>query len=148
MLRPLLFARVESQILQHQHAARCQLARLALGVLTHRIGRKFDVLAQQFAESFGGRLQAEFGDVRRFAFRTAQVAHQNHRSATFQYRLDGRERHLDARIVRDVLILVERNVEVDTHQYGLVGNIHILNRLFGHGPFLCSCNHASCNIGG
>jgi len=110
----LLLAGIEAEVLQHQHAAVGQCGGLGPGVVADRVGGEGHVLAQQFAQPDGRRLQTEL-DIAGVALGSAQVAHQDQASAALDDRLDRGHGHSDPPIVGDVLPVVQRHVEINAH---------------------------------
>jgi gamma-glutamyltranspeptidase len=62
----------------------------------------------------------------------AQVRHQDGLAARLQDRLDRRQALANARVARDLQVLVERHVEVDAHEHALLVEIEV-RELLGHG---------------
>ena len=64
------------------------------------------------------------------------MTHQDQLSTAIKNRLDAGQRHFDTAIVSDLQIVIKRDVEVDSHEYGFGGDVGIGNGLFGHGILL------------
>ena len=115
----LLLSRVEAQVLQHQHVARPQRGRLGRA---HRRPpcrvAKATSLPSSSPSLLGRGLQAELRH-RRLTLRASQVAHQDQLAAAVEHRLDRGQRHANSAIVGDLLLIVQRHVEIDPHQNGL-----------------------------
>ena len=110
-----LFAFVESKIFQKQHFAVFQRGNLGCGIGVDGVSGKCNRLAQQSRENCGGWLQAELGKI--FAvLRLSQVTAEYQLAASVDDGLDRRNRHPDSSIVCHVALVVERNVEVDSHE--------------------------------
>jgi hypothetical protein len=96
-----------------------------------------DGATEQRVQSFSNRLQAVLGIVGGiFPFWTTQVTHQDHATAAIQRRLDRRQGFGDASVVGNLQAIIQRDIEVATHQHGFTGNIDISNRLLGHDTFV------------
>ena len=129
-----LLSRVEPQVLEDDHATVLQTTHLGLGVLPNRIGGKGHVLAQQLAEPLRRRSETELRI--RAPLRPPQMAHQHDLAATIEHRLDRRQGHDDPAIVGDGLAVVERDIEIDTNQYGLAGDIDVGDGFLCHRIYL------------
>jgi hypothetical protein len=69
-------------------------------------------------------------------FGTAEMAGEDDFGALFDQELDGRQRLLNARGVRDhhlAVFLIERHVEIDAHKDAFSGKVEVTNGLLGHG---------------
>ena len=64
------------------------------------------------------------------------MTHQNQPATAFEDRLNGRQSHAHAQIVGHLLLIVERDVEVNPHENSFSGDINVCNRLLRHGNFL------------
>ena len=65
----------------------------------------------------------------------AEVAHEHSASAAVDDALDGWEGGLDSACIGD-LAAAERDVEIDPHQNAFSRDIHVGNRLLGHGSVI------------
>ena len=130
----LLFALVESDVLQHQDFAILQSRRLGLGIVTDGIGCEVDRAAQQFLQTDSNWLQAVLGVFGRvFPFGAAEVTHQDDSPAAIENGLDRREGFGDTSVVGNLLPIIQRDIEIAAHQHCQPRNIDIGNRLLGHG---------------
>jgi hypothetical protein len=123
-------AGIETQVLKNQDVAVLQSCGFGGCIIANRVGRERYGLAQELPEALGGGCETHLRI--RFTFGAPKVAHKNELSAAINHRLDRRKGHLDTSVVRNLEILIERDVEIDSHQYGLAIYIYIRNRLFRH----------------
>jgi hypothetical protein len=124
------FFLIEPQVLQQQDIAGLEALGLCLGVRTDAVIRENDLLAEQFREPCGDRLQGE-GIIPR-ALGAAQVTHENQGAAAVQHVLDRWQGLDDPVIAGDVALVVLRHVEIDAHQDLFALDVDIRYCLFGH----------------
>ena len=124
----LFFFGVEAQVLQQDGFARLHFRRELLGAFADHVAGELHFKAQLLAQALGHRREGIFHV--EFALRAAQVGAEDHSRAFIQQIADGGQSGVDARFVRDVLIGVERHVEVAAHENLLAGNVDILYGLF------------------
>ena len=129
LLRLAFFGLVEAGVFQHQDFAGLQGRRFR--VSSHAVSREFDFFAKLLRQIVGDGLQAEFLFIA-LAAGAAKMAHQNQSSALFQNVFDRRQSGLDAGIVRDDLLVVQRNVEVNAHHNFLAFHANVFHCLFVH----------------
>ena len=126
----LLLAGVEPQVLQHQDVARGQRRGFRAGVSADHVGGERNRFSQQLGQLVGRRLHAVLRV--RSVLGPSQVAHQDQPSAAVDHGADRRQRHANPPVVGDLLLVIQRHIEIDAHQHGLAGDIDILNRLLRH----------------
>ncbi len=132
---PLLLALVEAHIFQHQHLARLQGLLLRLHLSADAVGgHEHLVIGQQLLQALGGGCQAELG--LGAALGPAQVRGQHQRRAVLQQIADGRHGALDAGVVGDVALAVQRHVEVHAHEDALALHVDVADGLFVHSGVL------------
>src|SRR5579859_1766424 len=78
---------------------------------------------EQYAQALRHRLQAH--GINDFSLWTAQVGHENDRGSLVKQILDSWQRCCDTRIIGNVLLRVERHVEVNAHENSLARDIDI-----------------------
>src|SRR5262249_62390446 len=128
----LLFTRVEAEILQQQYLAWLQRLRGRfhrgaddLVYLAHRP-------AEQLTKPFRNAVHRERRILLRIALGPAEVAHHNRAGTGVKNVLDRRQRGLDAAVVGDVTLLIQRHVEIDAHQDALAFQVsEMAERLLG-----------------
>ncbi len=127
---PRFLARIKTQVFQQEDFAAVQISPQFRSRLARGFWRELNGLAEQFGEACGSRFQAELRGG--LSFGTAQVAHQNELAAAVKNRLDCRQSKPNSPIVGNVLLIVERNIEIDTHQNGFASYVGVRNCLFRH----------------
>src|ERR1700686_1791475 len=113
----------EARILEEENLSRLEIL-AGLDRLV-RIGRldEDDFAASQLLEPIRHRLQRVFGIG--FPFRPSQVRENYGTRAALEQQLDRRKRGTDARIVGDVAIIVEGNIEVNANESALAAHLRI-----------------------
>ena len=127
-LRLAFLGLVEAGVFEHEDFDRLQGCCGFVG--GHAVRREGNGLAQDFRQVVGDGLQTEFGFVA-FAFRTAQVAHQDKRGSLADDVFDGGQGGLDAGVVRDDAIF-QRDVEVNAHDNFFAFQGDVFDGLFVH----------------
>ena len=90
---------MEAQVFEQQHVAVFERLGRGFGFRTDAIGREGHGLAEQLRQARGRGFQAHFGIG--FALGPAQVRGQNQPAAALHNVLNGGQRGLDARVIRD-----------------------------------------------
>ena len=126
-----LLARVEPQILEHEQPARRQSAALARASSPTVSAAKATDRPNSSARRSAAGLRLYFGSAPT-PFGPAEVADQNQFAFAIEHRFDGGQRHADPQIVGDFLVVIERHIEIDPHQDGLVRHIDVGNVSLGH----------------
>ncbi len=105
------------------HRVYCFLRFFAYAVL-----RKNDLgiqkLAQTLCDGSEGKLRLDL------ALRTSEVRHQYYLSAVVEQVLDRRESRLNARLVCDLPVFIQRHVEINAHKHLFSLYVNIFNRFF------------------
>ncbi len=67
------------------------------------------------------------------------MADQDQPPAALDHRANAGQSHFDPAVIRNLQVIVERDIEVDPHQDTLSLYVHIFDRFFCHGPIASSC---------
>ena len=126
----LLLRLMVTQILKEQHFARLQVGSSLLRLGTDAVRCPFHWLSEALLETRHNRTRRKLRLTR--LRRTADVAGEDNRRTRVQQVLDRREGRTDARIVRDVLMLVHRHIEVHADEYLFPVWINVHHCLFIH----------------
>ena len=122
---------METQILQHQHLARLHFRLHVVDGFTYTVERHENhVAVQQLLQAIGDRLQAEPRISP--ALRPAEMRRQNHCRAFVQQMLDRGQSRLDAGVVGDLLIFIQRHVEIDAHKDALAFHVDVVQGFLVH----------------
>ena len=123
----LLLAGIEAQVLQQHDLAALEGCGLSLGILAHDIGSENHLAAQQLAQTLGHDSQREL--LLPLTLGLAQVGAGDNGSTVVQQVLDGGQGGHDAVFIGDDTVL-QRHVEIATHQYALAGHVQVFYSLF------------------
>ncbi len=121
-----LLARVKTEVFQEEHVARLHPGHQFLYLRPDAIRREDDFFAQETLEPSGDRCEAVARV--RFALRAAQVGAQDDLGPLIHGTVDGGQRGADPGIVGDLMVVVERDVEVSPDDDALVAKIGLLDR--------------------
>ena len=114
-----LFAAEKARVLEQQDLAVCQVVRRLDALRRCRCSRRtrpcVPAAARRAARATGSQRILRL----RLALRPAEVRQQDDARAAIEQELDRRQRRADARVVGDVPVVVERDVEVDAHERAL-----------------------------
>src|SRR5450759_3784863 len=130
------FLGVEAEVFEQQRLAFLELERHFFGFGPNALGAEADVFAaRQFfvehhAQTLGNGLEAQLWIG--LAFGTAEVRREDEAGAVSQSVLDAGQGFADAGVVHDAAV-VERDVEVDTHEDAVIVEREIANGKLGHG---------------
>ena len=139
------FGRIETQVFQDNDTAVFQRGNFGFGIVADRVSCERNIALNKRIEMLGGRFQAEFWF--RFAFGTPEMAHQDQLAAPTDDTFNGRHRHANSDVVRDLAVF-QRDIKVHSHEYGLARYIHIGNRFLCHlsFPFQVGVAGEMCSI--
>ena len=121
----LFLFRMETQVFQQQHFARFEIRSGFFSSFSYAVFCELDWNAQHIGHVFYDVAQGIL--ILYLAVRTAQMRHQYHAASVGKYLFDSRNHRLYARIVRDVEIFVERDVEIHAHDSLLAVEIEIVD---------------------
>src|SRR5439155_18785238 len=121
-----LLARVKTEVFQEEHVARLHPGDQFLDLRPDAIWREEDFFAQKALEPSGDRCQAVSRV--RFAVGAAQVGAQDDLGPLIHGAVDGGQRGADPGIVGDLMIVVERDIEVSPDDDALIAKIGLVDR--------------------
>jgi len=125
LLVVLLFPGIEPEVLQHDDVAGLHRVDGLLHLGAHDVLRQGHVLAEQAREALRHRSQAHLVDD--LSLRPAEVGGDDHFRVFVEGVIDGGQDGPDARVVGDVLVGVEGNVEIEPKQHPLPLQIHLID---------------------
>ena len=126
----ILLGVAEAQVLEHQALAGLQRLRCRDRIVADAVAARLHWRAEQFLQLLRRRQKPH--RLHDLALGPSEVRHQDGLAARLQDRLDRRQALANARVARDLQVLVERHVEVDAHEHALLGEIEV-REFLGHG---------------
>ena len=126
----LLLFLVVAEVLEEQDFARLQRCLRGIRLSADAVGRPLDIAAEELGEVLDEVLRRELRLTR--LGRTADVAGEHERSAVVEQVVERRQRAHHARVVRDVLVLVERDVVVYADEDLLALDVYIFDGFLIH----------------
>ena len=120
---------VETGVLKHQDLARLKGGSLRVGILA--VLGKLDGNPKILRQVVANRPEAEVRLVT-LPLRTTKMAHQNEGGTLLKNILDCGLGGLDASVVGNLMLGIQRNVEVNAHDYLLALQIHVADRFLVH----------------
>ena len=120
-----LLSGIEPEVLQHDNVARLHGIDGFLDLRPDDVLRQGHVLAKQPRESLGHGGQAHLFD--ELAFRPAEVGGDDDLGVFIEGVVDGGQYGTDSRVIGDVLVAVEGDVEVEPEQHPFPFQIHLID---------------------
>src|SRR5690606_27423391 len=113
----------EPGVLQQENVTRPGIVGCLHRLVRIRAFHELDIAAEQLLQPGCNGLQGELR--RRLPLRATEVREQHHYRSPVQQRPDSWDSGADARVVRHLTLVAERNVEVDTHQSAPTADLRI-----------------------
>ena len=126
----LLLFLVVAEVLKQQDIARLQRSFCSICLCADAVGRPLDIAAEQFREVLDEVLRGEL--VLASLGRTADVAGDDESCTVVEQVVQSRQRADHARVVRDVHLVVERDVVVDADKYLFAVDVNIFDGFLVH----------------
>ena len=119
-----------AEVLKQQDIARLQRSFCSICLCTDAVGSPLDIAAEQLGEVLDEVLRGEL--VLASLGRTADVAGDDESCTVVEQVVQSRQRADHARVVRDVHLVVERDVVVDADKYLFAVDVNIFDGFLVH----------------